>query len=515
MKIVKKISIEKFRKMSKLEIPLDAHIVAIAGQNGTQKTSLLGMIAHPFSLKDTRDPMSKERDVYGCRFGSAIQDRFKFSSKFDKAGEHSWSVEIHPRAWSRERIKCVSARRMDVNEGWRFSDPSKKKGRGYFQCPTIYLSLKRLIPIGEMKISNAQLTLSSEEQKLFGQWHNEILICQDHVLGVRSVKGWAKKSAGVTTGNYDALTMSAGQDNVGEIILAVLSMRRLKNKFKKSYEGGIVFIDEIDATLYPAAQVKLIDKLLEWSHAFGIQFFFTTHSETLLKTCVRDKYRESVNVVFLHKPGSNVEIAINPTFDEMCSNLLVGIGDEERDAARVSVYSEDEVTVAYLDALLSDENKQHVEIIRGADISAGIYKVLFDKNVGEIRRNIIVLDGDMEDAQKGAIGTNRDKYYNFVCIPGDKYPEYQLFKFFANLSDDDAFWEHGLRGYNKQKCFREVMTNEKSKGKIKEWFAMQDRFRENGCQLLLRRWAESHPDECKKFNLNFERAYKLVQEMQP
>ena len=112
---------------------------------------------------------------------------------------------------------------------------------------------------------------------MFGQWHNEILICHDQVLGVRSVKGWAKKSAGVTTGNYDALTMSAGQDNVGEIILAVLSMRRLKNKFKKSYQGGIVFIDEIDATLYPAAQVKLIDKLLEWAHAFEIQFFFSSY----------------------------------------------------------------------------------------------------------------------------------------------------------------------------------------------------------------------------------------------
>ena len=88
MKIVKKILIEKFRKMSKLEIPLNAHVVAIAGQNGTQKTSLLGMIAHPFSLKDKRDPMSKELDVYGCRFGSAIQDRFKFSGSYDKAGEH-------------------------------------------------------------------------------------------------------------------------------------------------------------------------------------------------------------------------------------------------------------------------------------------------------------------------------------------------------------------------------------------------------------------------------------------
>lgn len=60
-----------------------------------------------------------------------------------------------------------------------------------------------------------------------------------------------------------------------------------------------------------------------------------------------------------------------------------------------------------------------------------------------------------------------------------------------------------------------MTTNEKSKSKIKEWFAMQDKIRKNGRRLLLLQWAESHPDECEKFNLNFERAYKLAQEMQP
>jgi len=42
---------------------------------------------------------------------------------------------------------------------------------------------------------------------------------------------------------------------------------------------------------------------------------------------------------------------------------------------------------------------------------------------------------------------------------------------------------------------------------------MQDRFRDNGCLLLIRRWAESLSDECYEFNRNFERAYKLVQKM--
>jgi len=36
MRIVKMIGVEKFRKMSNLSIPLDAYIVVVAGQNGTQ-----------------------------------------------------------------------------------------------------------------------------------------------------------------------------------------------------------------------------------------------------------------------------------------------------------------------------------------------------------------------------------------------------------------------------------------------------------------------------------------------
>ena len=39
-----------------------------------------------------------------------------------------------------------------------------------------------------------------------------------------------------------------------EIILAVLSFRRLKEQYGKNYNGGILLIDELDATLYGFSQ---------------------------------------------------------------------------------------------------------------------------------------------------------------------------------------------------------------------------------------------------------------------
>ena len=76
------------------------------------------------------------------------------------------------------------------------------------------------------------------------------------------------------------------------------------------------------------------------------------------------------------------------------------------------------------------------------------------------------------------------------------------FKFFSKLSEDDAFWERGLRGYTKQKCFREVDIDEKGKSRIKYWFAMQDGLRENGRMLLVRRWLQDNPKVVEEFKLD-------------
>lgn len=48
--IIEKAHILKFRKFIDLEIKCGRKLTVIAGQNGTQKTTLLGLLAHPFSM---------------------------------------------------------------------------------------------------------------------------------------------------------------------------------------------------------------------------------------------------------------------------------------------------------------------------------------------------------------------------------------------------------------------------------------------------------------------------------
>ncbi len=60
--IIKSVHIEKFRGFEDVEFELGKKVTAIAGQNGTQKSTLLGIIAQPFSVKDS--PLSVSNTSY-------------------------------------------------------------------------------------------------------------------------------------------------------------------------------------------------------------------------------------------------------------------------------------------------------------------------------------------------------------------------------------------------------------------------------------------------------------------
>ena len=60
---------------------------------------------------------------------------------------------------------------------------------------------------------------------------------------------------------------------MGKIILALLSFKRLKEKYPKGYKGGILLIDELDATMYPGSQERLLRVLRRWSNRYRIKLF--------------------------------------------------------------------------------------------------------------------------------------------------------------------------------------------------------------------------------------------------
>lgn len=95
----------------------------------------------------------------------------------------------------------------------------------------------------------------------------------DEIIIPETVKSNSKEFHATKTKEYNHLGNSAGQDNIGQIISALISFKRLQKELGNRYKGGILLIDELDASLYPAAQIKLVDVLHKKSLELNLQVF--------------------------------------------------------------------------------------------------------------------------------------------------------------------------------------------------------------------------------------------------
>lgn len=58
--LITKVHIEKFRGFHNQDFEVGSMLTAIAGQNGTQKSTLLGIITQTFTLGKDKNPMGSE-----------------------------------------------------------------------------------------------------------------------------------------------------------------------------------------------------------------------------------------------------------------------------------------------------------------------------------------------------------------------------------------------------------------------------------------------------------------------
>ncbi|MFL7034999.1 hypothetical protein BCS71_17215 [Vibrio lentus] len=215
----------------------------IAGQNGTQKSTLLGIISQPFTITDPAHPLYGEKPLSGDSFRSRFKDKFRLSPIFDIPKEHEWTLHLKNET---EPFTLQSmARNQQSDSSIRFwRKGNRTAGSGYIQLPVIYLSLKRLIPIGEedsKKVATSNdITLTEAEICWFSELYQHIMINRnDSLSSIDYIKSPNKTTLAVTTNSYDWNTNSAGQDNIGKILLAILSFKRLKEKYTTNYKGGI------------------------------------------------------------------------------------------------------------------------------------------------------------------------------------------------------------------------------------------------------------------------------------
>lgn len=516
---ISQIHIKKFRGFNDVSFHLGNNLTIIAGQNGTQKTTLLGILSQPFTITDKENPLYGEKPLCGGNYKSLFSEKFKLSDTFDTPQSHEWTLHINNEEnpeFTIESIKRDSSNSTGIRF-WKKGDRSK--GSGYIQLPVIYLSLSRLFPIGEDSGINtsSEIILTDEEFNFYNDWHNKILIIPDiEMTAVDYLVSKQKNTLGVNTDFYDWKMNSAGQDNIGKILLGILSFKRLKAAHSAAFKGGILVIDELDATLYPASQIKLIEALRKFSSQLNIQVIFTTHSLSILeRTCDLQhdqNLKDQVKVIYLQKSDSEIKALENVSFDVIRNKLNVALAIQPS-TKKVPVFTEDNEGEIFFRAIIKRKSSdlEFVNCTLGCD---NLIELSRKKIKGfKFPESLIVLDSDVKsDAAKMRRINQLD---NIIILPGQKSPERLLAEFLHGLSDESPIWGRIQNGYSKQFVFQDITLAQiqKNRDKAKDWFNSQKQYWGRNCTNVINPWIENNHSDVEVFIAEYENILSKYKKM--
>lgn len=539
--IIKSVEIEKFRAFENASFTLGKRITAISGRNATQKTTVLGMIGQPFTI-------SKDHPMYGCKtidgynFRSQFKEKFKISPEHDVIGQHKWKLELHNGVYEQNyyAVESIARRQSGQAPTLRFwNAESRARGAGYIQLPVYFLSLSRLFPIGESGKTKAVPSTLTPEELSYCITHYRTILSIQHMGDNPDVgleKGASSKTfAGVSDDTHDIFTNSAGEGNIMRIILAVLSFKRLKEQYGRDYRGGILLIDELDATLYGFSQAKLVDYLWQVAGDYKIQIVFTTHSPIILK-CV-NKYQRKER----HDKGINLPpfaydssiVYLEPQYDREGTrtimpkniststelglilndiNLSISTGN-----SKINIYCEDTRAVSFLQYVLSAALTINLDLYMSfIDINLGWtnYVQLAEKGVPEFRNNVIVLDGDVPQKReyRSKETAIRDSG-NFIFLP--LVIEEGLFRALKDHGAFSRFQESFSRvpGFTYDVCFNNWPLDADSYGTndFKQWYAQAESALGDQT-ILFAFWCNEHRDKVAAFVENFIEMFNKLAE---
>ena len=514
--MLKEIRIQKYRGFNDVSLKVGKQLTVIAGQNGTQKTTLLGMLTQMFTL-DPKSPMGGEKPLIGGNYRSNFMEKFKFSPQFDRAGDHEWTLVCD----SMDDFTAISIWRDKKKGTIRFWQKGPREaGSGYIQYPVLYLSLRRLFPIGEdEKIGVSDIVeLSDEEKRDYKKFHDDVLFNVYEDAQPIYLEGTEKQTIGVNTQSYDWCANSAGQDTLGKIVLALFSFKRLKENYPNDYNGGILAIDELDTTLFPASQIKILKCLQSYSSRYKVQIIFTTHSLTLIKEacklqdeCENSTVRKGqINVAFLKREDDHIVINEQVGYGTIENNLCVSLA--ERPNTKVNIYTEDDEGWLFVYNMVPSKFRSIIKHIN-AKLGCTEYINLIEAKVPSFfpPEGLVVLDGDVE----------KNEHYNHIAdkvllLPGSYSPERLVSDWINSLSDTDPFWTSINPGYSRQFCFQHYRYTELSnREKAKAWFQSQcvNNLWGKTAYRMMKYWKKSHKNEVDAFVKDFtEMITRIIKE---
>ena len=437
---LKKLYIENFRALTNVEIEFGDYITVVCGKNGTSKSSILGIAAQIFSFnKDyAKGKALSFRQITGRSFKSQYSEHFRISDKFDQPGSLKVNIELldgYTDQAATARLELMTRGGLPRPVVRNNSTATGNTSRNLTH-PVIFLSLKRLYPIADRNYKVKDFDYLKRHEEDFIGLTNELL---NRSSSLATGTDGTISSAVAHGDNYDQESVSAGEDNAGQIILALMSFRKLKEEYS-DYKGGLLLIDEADAGLFPTAQVNLLKILDRECRELNLQVVMTSHSPTLIEYAYEQsqKFRRRYKTVYLSNTFGGVQVMQDWSWAKISAdiNTRTVAATPEASLPRVHIYFEDKEAADFFAALM---NRQPIRKFAAPmpDITLGCsnYLQLIAKGVPEFsERSIVCLDADAAQKIKGK------HLKTVVLLPGELPPDQLVFESLYNLPADDAFW---------------------------------------------------------------------------
>lgn len=461
---LKKITIEKFRALNNVNMEFGDYITVICGKNGTSKSSILGIAAQIFSFTNDYVTGTNLRDfkqISGKGFKSQYSEHIRISEKFDMPGSLSASIFLHDGYINQDATANLELMTRGSSEGEtskilprpviRKNSTAIGNTSRNFTHPVIFLSLKRLYPIADREYKAIDFDYLNNHKQEFIVLTNELL--NRSATMVTGTHGTIT-SAVAHGDNYNHESVSSGEDNAGQIIMALMSFKKLQEEYA-DYKGGLLLIDEADAGLFPTAQVNLLKILDRECRKLNLQVIMTSHSPIMIQYAFeqsQQKHSKKFKTIYLSNTYGAVQVMQDWSWGKISADIQTKtvIAGPKITLPSVNVYFEDKEAENFFDALMYRQPIRKLTTSM-SEVTLGCtnYVNLLNSKVPEFtEKSVICLDSDAYSYIKGK------NFKTVVLLPGEFPPDQLIFQHLYNLPAEDIFWKNDLQ------FTREIFTNE-------------------------------------------------------
>lgn len=507
------VDVDNFRSFHGVQFDIGRKITAISGQNGVGKSNLVSLIASGSGLNRKANFGSNFQPEFYSFFNidpAENYSAYELYLKYEEAGKAGNVVKkltFKDDTATRRGIRIIPrTSNRGLNIGYKEAEQQAKSdfnigGAARIPIPTIYLSISRLYPLGERKetvtitpIKRTNKLYQKEADAKFREWYNFVIpgsIKNDATLSMIEKKTSARASLHMDMERTPTLSQSIGQDNIGNIVSALVDVYILSKQ--PEYAGAIICIDEVEVSLHPDTQLRMLTLLDKLATELDIQIVVSTHSLTVLKEMLKkqEKKPKDYTVVYLKNPSSPM-VTQHRSYELLKADLL---GQTTFDRPKPKIYFEDEVGQHIFQLLVRSLDQQCEILSSGSElrgqgmpldavairrkietikefrnIEPNLIQMVMNLGCDELiriaerdknyfSRVIFLLDGDArykESAQKPKIkdyllsqydarGTSDRKHTPNICfLPNYFAPESYLYRIIYDLihheTDHAVFW---------------------------------------------------------------------------